>query len=72
MATVEKISVSIPIEELEWAREQAEEGATSLSAVVSEALRRARQSSARRRLLAELGTDDLTPEMLDAIEAEWR
>jgi len=72
MATVEKISVSVPIEDLEWAREQAEESATSLSVVVSEALRRARQSSARRRLLAELGTGDITEEERVAVEAEWR
>lgn len=71
-AATEKVSVTLAIEDVEWAREKAAESGKSFSAVVTEALRRQRQSEARRRLLVELGTDDLTPAELAAIEAEWR
>lgn len=71
-ANVEKLSVSIPSDEAAWARQQAEAAGSSLSAVLTEALRKQRQSMARRRLLAELGTDDVTEEDLAAIRAEWR
>jgi hypothetical protein len=71
-ANVEKLSVSIASEEIAWARQQAEASGSSLSAVLTEALRKQRQSLARRRLLAELGTDDITEEDLAAIRAEWR
>jgi hypothetical protein len=71
-AATEKVSVSLAVEDVEWARQKAERDEMSFSAVVSEALRRQRQSEARRRLLAELGTADITPDDLAAIEAEWR
>jgi hypothetical protein len=70
-ARVEKLSVSLGAEEAAWARKQAEATGVSLSAVLTEALRRQRQSEARRRLLEELGTDDITEEDLAAIRAEW-
>ncbi|MEY4577591.1 MAG: hypothetical protein RL701_2294 [Pseudomonadota bacterium] len=72
MATTEKVSVSLAVEDLEWARKRAEQDDKSLSAVLTEALRRQRQAEARRRLLTELGTDDLTEAELAAVEAEWR
>lgn len=72
MATTEKVSVSLATEDLEWARQRAERDDKSLSAVLTEALHRQRQTEARRRLLAELGPDDLTEAELAAVEAEWR
>ena len=72
MRVTEKVSVSLAAEDVEWARQRAERDATSLSAVLTEALRRQRQSEARQRLLAELGTDDLTPADIDAARAERR
>lgn len=72
-ATVRRASiVSLAAEDVEWARQRAERDETSLSAVLTEALRRQRQSEARQRLLAELGTDDLTPADIDAARAERR
>lgn len=72
MRATEKVSVSLAVEDVEWARKRAEQDDMSLSAVLTEALRRQRQSEARRKLLAELGTDDLTQEELDAARAELR
>lgn len=72
MALVEKVSVSLGAEDVEWARHKAEQSDTSFSAVVSEALRKHRQHEARMELLAELGDKDITPKDLEAIYAEWR
>ena len=72
MGATEKVSVSLASDDLEWARQKAAQDDKSLSAVLTEALRRQRQSEARRRLLAELGTDDITQADLDAARAEWR
>lgn len=72
MATVEKLSVSLGAEEAAWARQQAEASGRSLSAVLTDALRRQRKLDAMDRLLAELGTDDITEEDLAAVRAEWR
>jgi hypothetical protein len=72
MALVEKVSVSLGAEEVEWARHKAEQSDMSFSAVVSEALRKQRQHEARLELLAELGDDDITPEDIAAVLAEWR
>jgi hypothetical protein len=47
-ASVEKVSLAIGREELEWAREQAERKGTSLSAVLTSAARLARRVEARR------------------------
>jgi mannitol/fructose-specific phosphotransferase system IIA component (Ntr-type) len=72
MALVEKVSVSLGAEEVEWARHKAEQSDTSFSAVVSEALRKQRQHEARLELLAELGDKDITAKDLEAVYAEWR
>jgi hypothetical protein len=72
MRVTEKVSVSLAAEDVEWARQRAERDETSLSGVLTEALRRQRQSEARQRLLAELGADDLTPADIDAARAERR
>ena len=63
-------SISLSSEDLAWAKRQAQARAKSLSAVVSEALRRQRQAEARLKLLADLGTDDITPVQLAAARAE--
>jgi hypothetical protein len=72
MAAAEKISVSVGMEDLSWARRRAKREAKSLSAVVSEALRRQRQAEARARLLLDLGTDDITERDRDQVRDEWR
>jgi hypothetical protein len=72
MAAAEKISVSLGAEDLIWARQRAKREVKSLSAVVSEALRRQRQAEARTRLLADLGTDDITERERDQVRDEWR
>lgn len=70
MRVTEKVSVSLAVEDVEWARSKAKQDKTSLSAVLTETIRRQRQSEARQRLLAELGTEDLTQADLDAARAE--
>jgi hypothetical protein len=72
MATVEKVSVSLSVDEVEWARQKAARAETSFSAVVSEAIRKQRQHEARIALLDELGADDVTLEDMEAVYAEWR
>ncbi len=70
--SVEKVSVSLGTEEIAWARRKAAETDSSVSAVVSDAVRRQRQLDAMDRLLAELGTDDITEEDRAVVRAEWR
>ncbi len=72
MARAEKVSVSLGVEDLNWARRRAKLEIKSLSAVVTEALRRQRQAEARNRLLAELGTDDITDAERSQVRREWR
>lgn len=64
--------VTLATEDLAWAQARADRQGTTVSAVVTEAIRRQRQNEARERLLADLGTDDLTEAELAAVEAEWR
>jgi hypothetical protein len=70
MARAAKLSVSIQKEELEWAREEAERTGTSVSAVLTEALRRQRRAQAMRRLLKKLGADKISDRQMAAIRAE--
>ena len=68
-----KISVSVADEELSWARKEARNKHLSLSAVVTEALRLARQAEARERLLVEFGdAAKATPDELAQIYREWQ
>ncbi|MCZ7686174.1 MAG: hypothetical protein M5U28_48400 [Sandaracinaceae bacterium] len=71
-ASVEKVSVSLTTEELEWARERAARENRSVSAVVSEAIRKVRRDEARLAVLAFLG-DAARPSADEAAEirAEW-
>ena len=72
MATVEKLSVSLGAEEISWVRKKAEESASSVSAVLNEAVRQQQRLEAIDRLLEELGTDDITPKDIADMFAEWR
>lgn len=71
MATVEKLSVSLGAEEISWVRKKAEESASSVSAVLNEAVRQQQRVEALDRLLEELGTSDITPDDITAMLAEW-
>jgi hypothetical protein len=70
MRIAEKVSVSLSSEDLAWARARAKVQAKSLSSVLSDALRRQRQSEARLALLQELGTADITDADLAAMRSE--
>ncbi len=72
MGTAEKISISLSVEDLRWAKERARRELKSVSAVLAEALRRQRQAEARARLLADLGTDDITERERNLVRSEWR
>jgi hypothetical protein len=72
MATVHKLSVSLRAEDARWARARAKKLKTSVSAVLTEAIRRERQAEARRQLLDYLGGGEITRQEAAAIEAEWR
>ncbi|HEX7671232.1 MAG TPA: hypothetical protein VF395_16675, partial [Polyangiaceae bacterium] len=69
MSKVAKISVSVGEEELQWAQKAARARRTSLSQVVSAALRFERQMEARRRVLEQLPAS--APEALAAVDREW-
>lgn len=71
MGVAEKISISLSPEDLRWARQRAKQNLSSVSAVLAEALRRQRQAEARARLLADLGTDDITERDRNAVRSEW-
>jgi len=66
-----KVSVSIPSDDLTWAKSLAKAEHTSLSAVVSQALRLERQMRARRRVVEKLGIRS-TPEEREAVRREWQ
>lgn len=70
MRTVEKVSVALNLEELEWARQRADREGASLSAVLSAALRAARQAEARARLLQQLSADELPDDVLAEVKRE--
>lgn len=78
-ASVEKVSLAIGREELEWARQRAERQGTSLSAVLTEAARVARELEAHRaRQDAAWGAflawategEGVSPEALEAAQRE--
>jgi hypothetical protein len=73
MATsVAKVSLSLGQSELEWAQSRAQRDGISLSAVVTEAVRLARQHEARMRVVERLGrAAELTPRREAEILAEW-
>jgi hypothetical protein len=71
MAGAAKVSISLGAEELSWAKRQAKSRVASLSAVVSDALRKERQAEARLKLLADLGTDDISERDRNEVRNEW-
>jgi hypothetical protein len=70
MAAVEKLSVSIQKNELDWARKYAKASGQSLSAVLTEALRDKRRMEAMDRLIKKYGTDRFTAKQLAKARAE--
>ncbi len=70
---VAKVSISVADPALlAWAKEQAERGGLSLSAVFTEAVRRDRQRDARLRVEGWLGSaGELTPKREAEVLAEW-
>jgi Arc/MetJ-type ribon-helix-helix transcriptional regulator len=68
-ARAQKVSVALPAEDAAWARTQAASRHVSVSAVVSEALRRQRQSAALGRLLSTIGAK-LSASELNELRAE--
>ena len=68
-----KISISVAEPALlEWAKARADREGVSLSSVITDAIRRARQQEARERVLAWLGTAaTLTPKREAEIVGEW-
>ncbi len=71
MAAKVSFSIAEPVL-LEWAKQRAEREGVSLSSVITDAIRRARQQEARERVLAWLGpAATLTPEREAEILAEW-
>lgn len=72
MAAVEKLSVSMPIEDIAWVRAKALRSEMSVSAVLAEAVRRQRRAEALAALLDDLGVEDISEQDLAAVRAEWR
>lgn len=72
MGAAAKVSVSLSAEDLRWAKARAKRELTSVSAVLSEALRKQRQAESRAALLTELGTDDITERERNEVRREWR
>jgi hypothetical protein len=70
MPTVEKVSLSLKVEDLQWARAKAEAEGVPLSAVMTEALHAQRRFEAMGRYLAESG-HTFTQEEIDAVTREW-
>lgn len=68
----EKVSISLPAEDLVWLRARAKRHGGNLSAELAEATRLLRQREARADLLALLGeAAEMTPEEADALRREW-
>jgi hypothetical protein len=71
--TVEKLSVSLNVENAAWLRERSEESEVSVSALVDEAVGAKRRHEALEKLLKELGQDEpLNDAMGSFIRAEMR
>ena len=73
MATTEKLSVSIGIDEAKWVRARARRKRKSISAVLTEALATVRQLEARREFLERLEPGEFaTDAEADEIRRQWR
>jgi hypothetical protein len=72
MAT-QKVSVSLGADELKWVKARAKRLKLSVSASLTDILRRYRQQEARREFLASLEPSErASREELEDIRAEWR
>jgi len=70
-APVAKISVSVPFDELEWAKEKAGREGSTVSAVIADALRERRQTEAWNEFMTwALDGRPLSPEEIAAAETE--
>ncbi|HEY5569334.1 MAG TPA: hypothetical protein VIM81_19080 [Gammaproteobacteria bacterium] len=70
-AGVAKISVSVPFDELEWAKEKAGREGSTVSAVIADALRERRQTEAWNEFMTwALDGRPLSPEEIAAAETE--
>ena len=71
--TVRKVSVAVGTRELDWARREAKRTKQSLSAVLTEALRRQAQMRARDAYIATWDkVPKVTPAEREAFRREWR
>lgn len=77
MAATQKVSASLDARELRWLKGHARRSRLSVSALLSDAIRRYREETARREaeaaFLATFSEDERpTPEETEEIRAEWR
>lgn len=73
MAVTQKISVALGRAEASWVKKRASKLKTSVSAIVTEAVRAAQQLEARREVLAHVtdGADPPSPKELVRVRREW-
>ncbi|MDD9944315.1 MAG: hypothetical protein OXU20_24945 [Myxococcales bacterium] len=69
MANFAKISITIAPDDLKWAKRRAKAQKRALSAVVAEAIAKARQDEAREEFLRTL--PEISDAEIAAVEAEW-
>jgi hypothetical protein len=74
VGSVVEAVVTLPSEELAWARARAEREGTTVSAVVTDSVRKARQAEAWAEVLPALleGQPPITDEEMRAAEREWK
>lgn len=70
MATA-KVSVSLPQDDVDWLKDQAEKSGRSLSAVLAESIQQARREQALDDVLRWLEAPKLTIEQLEELRALW-
>jgi hypothetical protein len=73
MGDAAKVSLSLPASELRWAKRAAKRSRRSVSAVVGEAIKAARQREARSEVLRSLleGSAPIREDELAAVIREW-
>lgn len=73
MATTQKLSISLRVQDAKWIRGAARRRRTTVSALLGEAVHAYRQLEARREFLATLGDDErATDAEAEEIRREWR
>lgn len=76
MTATQKVSISLDAKELRWVKARAKRAHVSVSALLSEAVRRYREESVRRAAQEEFlatfePTERATPEEMEEIRSEW-